>query len=311
MTTVPSAPIRSRTPMQSARATNGSGLARRRSYGSSLSIRPIAGTSSKPAVVSSSTRAPLRSSSAFVPTVVPSVTEATADGSTPASSKQSKIACAGAAGRRRLLADDEHARLVVEHDEVGEGASGVDAGVERHAQPSGWRHRRTAAASTRRRAPRSRDRRSPRARRPPPRSTRGRRAAGRRAGTRRPCGRDPVEAQRPPLAHGASEHAVAVVELGCGLAALERRPRRAARGRASPPPRRAHRQRAPAGTTTTPSSSPRTRSPGATVDAGAGDRLAPAGDERAPERVARRDRRPRTPARRGGGSRRRRGCRRR
>ncbi len=92
ITTFPSAAIRSRTPMQSARATNGSGLGACRSYGSSLSIRPIAGMSSKPAVVSSSTRAPRRSSRAFVPTVVPSVTDATAAGSIPAASKQSKTA---------------------------------------------------------------------------------------------------------------------------------------------------------------------------------------------------------------------------
>ena len=70
-----------------------------------------------------------------MPTVVPSVTEASEPASTPASSRERKIASAGADGRRRLLPDHEPPGLVVEHDEVGEGSPGVDPGVERHAQP--------------------------------------------------------------------------------------------------------------------------------------------------------------------------------
>ena len=67
-------------------------------------MRPIVGTSSKPAVVSSSTRAPLRSSSAFVPTVVPTVTDASEAASTPAASSERKIAAAGSAGVDGTLA---------------------------------------------------------------------------------------------------------------------------------------------------------------------------------------------------------------
>ena len=74
-----------------------------------------------------------------MPTVVPRVTEATADGSIPAASKQSKTACAGAAGVEGRLPTTTVARLVVEHDEVGERAAGVDAGVERHRSASGCR----------------------------------------------------------------------------------------------------------------------------------------------------------------------------
>ena len=60
-----------------------------------------------------------------------------APASMPAASSERKIAAAGSAGVDGSLRDDEPARLVVEHDEVGERAAGVDARVERHASASG------------------------------------------------------------------------------------------------------------------------------------------------------------------------------
>ncbi len=45
----------------------------------------------------------------------------------------------GRGGRRGRLADDERPGLVVEDDQIGEGASGVDAGAEGHAYSTPWR----------------------------------------------------------------------------------------------------------------------------------------------------------------------------
>ena len=202
-----------------------------------------------------------------MPTVVPSVTERERAGLDAGLLERAEDRLRGRRGRRRLLADDEPAGLVVEHDEVGERAPGVDPGVERHAQPSAARAAvprqpvlgeeplavgiaEVGALALGLRAPGAPEER-PAAE---PAGDGGVRAA-------------PVDGQRPPLAHGRLllEDAVAVVELGRGLASRERRPARSARGRASPRRPRARRPRAPAGTTTTPSSSPRTRSPGATA----------------------------------------------
>ncbi len=67
----PSASILSSTPKRISRSTSGGIRSKKKSYRRGRACRPISITSSNPAVVTRATRAPFRSSSAFVPTVVP------------------------------------------------------------------------------------------------------------------------------------------------------------------------------------------------------------------------------------------------
>src|SRR5947209_257354 len=71
VTTEPAEATRSLTPNRKLFFTSGSGRSTSKSYSLGRFCRPISITSSNPAVVTSATRAPLRSNSAFVPTVVP------------------------------------------------------------------------------------------------------------------------------------------------------------------------------------------------------------------------------------------------
>ena len=106
---------------------------------------------------------------------------------------------------RGPLADHDHTRLVVEDDEVGEGASGVDAGVQRHRsalrlpriavprQPVLGEERLAVRVAEVRRL-------TVRLRAPHPAEQR---SAAETARDGR--GPRPIEAQRPPLAHGARQ----------------------------------------------------------------------------------------------------------
>jgi hypothetical protein len=76
---------------------------------------------------------------------VPTVTEASEPASTPASSRERKIASAGAEVDGCLATTSRP--VVVEHDQVGERSPGVDPGVSAAQLVSGAA-RRTAAAST-------------------------------------------------------------------------------------------------------------------------------------------------------------------
>ena len=69
--TRPSLAVLSFAPKRSSRGTSGETRSKKKSYNRGRAWRPISITSSNPAVVISATRAPLRCSSALVPTVVP------------------------------------------------------------------------------------------------------------------------------------------------------------------------------------------------------------------------------------------------
>ena len=71
-----SSKVRSPTPRQSCRSTNGRRGPGVRLYSSARFCRPISNKSSKPAVVMKAVRSPFRSSSAFVATVDPCTTSA-------------------------------------------------------------------------------------------------------------------------------------------------------------------------------------------------------------------------------------------
>ena len=106
---------------------------------------------------------------------------------------------------RGPLADHDRARLVVEDDEVGEGASGVDAGVQRHR--SALRLPRVAVPrqpvlGEERRAVRVAEVRRLTVRLRAPHPAEERSAAETARDGRGPR---PIEAQRPPLAHGARQ----------------------------------------------------------------------------------------------------------
>src|SRR5581483_9965574 len=96
--TSPSKATRSRTPMQSGRATYGLGFTHWMSKSDLRLMRWMNGTSSKPFVVRKTTRWPLRSSRQFVATVVPRTNRPTSSGATPLRVNASKTAAAGCAG---------------------------------------------------------------------------------------------------------------------------------------------------------------------------------------------------------------------
>ncbi len=101
----PSAASLSRTPSRSEEGTNGGDLCTKRSYNFGRACRAISSTSSKPAVVSNTTRPPRRSSNAFVPTVVPQTRSRFLRSADCAVARltASMIASAGAAGREATL----------------------------------------------------------------------------------------------------------------------------------------------------------------------------------------------------------------
>src|SRR4051794_22557677 len=244
-------------------------------------MRPIADTSSNPAVVSSSTRAPLRSSSAFVPTVVPSVTDASAAGSTPADSSDRKIAAAGSAGvegtfatvGRPVSASSTTRSLNV--PPVSMPAWSATSGVAVTRQPvvveqalaAGIAEVGALAAGLG--APDAPEERP----------------SAQPAGSL--CRAAPVDLERPPLAH--LEDAVAVVEVGRRLAPRERvgDDPLEAELLLGPRQRRGGQFARHDDDAVLVAAHEVARRDG---DARTGDRLAPAGDEGAAEGVARRDR---------------------
>ena len=126
----PSARERSATSRRRLRGTSGSGLAIWRSYSSYLRSRPISSVSRKPAVVMRPVRAPLRSISALVKSVVAWTTRVKCSGSEPSLAEERADACRHGAGRVLVGGEDLAAPLapavvVVDHD-VGEGAADVD-----------------------------------------------------------------------------------------------------------------------------------------------------------------------------------------
>ena len=88
--------------------------------------------SRKPSVVSSATRAPFRSISALVATVVPWTKVEIAVVSMEALAKESNTARDGCGGRGGDLRDLQLAGIGVVEDEIGERSTGVDAGSDAH-----------------------------------------------------------------------------------------------------------------------------------------------------------------------------------
>ena len=109
VSTWPCASTRSVTPKRQGRGTSGSGLSRKMSYCAKRSSRPISTRSRKPAVVSSAVRAPLRSISALVASVVPRIRRSTRGHARPAWPSSSSMPCStavsGASGVVSSLAD--------------------------------------------------------------------------------------------------------------------------------------------------------------------------------------------------------------
>ena len=125
ITTCPSASIRSGTSRRRSRAISGSNVPLS-PYGVGRVRRPSSSTSRKPRVVISPAVAPLRSSSAFVAVVV-SCTSTLIAGAMPALAQRGHHAVRLVAHGRRHLRDADRARGFVHEDEVGEGATDVDA----------------------------------------------------------------------------------------------------------------------------------------------------------------------------------------
>ena len=90
-------------------------------------IRWMKGVSSKPFVVTNATWQPVRSISAFVPTVVPCVNVSISAAATPPSSSALTIACPGRRRSRRRLQRVDLAGRRVEDHHVGERPARVDA----------------------------------------------------------------------------------------------------------------------------------------------------------------------------------------
>ena len=94
--------------------------------------RPISRTSRKPAVVTSAVRAPLRSVSALMTTVVPCTNSSTVGEVDLARGDHVEHALREVARRRRDLRDAHLAGRLVDDDEVGEGAADVGGDAQRH-----------------------------------------------------------------------------------------------------------------------------------------------------------------------------------
>ena len=117
-------------------------------------VRPISMRSRKPAVVSTATRAPRRSSTALVPTVVPWTSRRTSRAAMPSAVEAGQHRGRLLARPRGHLGDDHAAGLLVDGGEIGEGAADVDPHDEHGAdhRPSLTGGKRTAygTRSTRR-----------------------------------------------------------------------------------------------------------------------------------------------------------------